>query len=135
MRPTSRMNGQAAALIERTDRFAIEIARLIRTFCLDEPGPTAKRQLSKAATSVAANHRAARRSRSHTEFTARIAVVAEEADETLYWLSFAKETGLTASGDLAQLTSEANELTAIFSAMVGTARREERKRAARRTRR
>ena len=127
------MNDQAAALIERTDRFAIEIARLLKTFAVEEPGPTAKRQLSKAATSVAANHRAARRSRSHTEFTARIAVVAEEADETLYWLSFAKETALTASVDLARLTSDANELTAIVSAMVGTSRREERRRSARKT--
>src|SRR6266849_6029754 len=131
MRPTSRMNDQAVALIERTDRFAIDIARLVRTLCSEEPGPTAKRQLSKAATSVAANHRAARRSRSHTEFTARIAVVAEEADESLYWLSFAKEAELTRSDELPRLLDESNQLTAIFSAMVGTSRREERRRAAR----
>jgi hypothetical protein len=41
--------------------------------------PYDKRQLAKSGP-AAANYRASRRSRSHAEFTSRIAVVAEEAD-------------------------------------------------------
>jgi len=120
------MNDRTAALIQRTDRFAIDVTALIRTLSTEEPGPTVQRQLAKAATSVAANHRAARRSRSHKEFTARIGLVAEEADESHYWLQFAAATRLTAADDLTRLVGEANELTAIFSAMAGTARRNQR---------
>jgi len=131
MRSLLIVDDRAAALVRRTDRFAVEIAALIRTFSFDEPGPTAKRQLARAATSVAANHRAARRSRSHKEFAARVGLVAEEADECLYWLSFAGSTRLSGSDDLLRLVTEANELTAIFSAMSRTARRNQRLRARR----
>ncbi|HMD34670.1 MAG TPA: four helix bundle protein [Vicinamibacterales bacterium] len=121
------MNETAAALIQRTDRFSLDVLRLVRTLATSEPGPTVKRQLSKSATSVAANHRSARRSRSHAEFISRIAIVAEEADESLYWLRLVRDAGLTVASDLGRLVQEADELTAIFSAMVGTARRNRRK--------
>src|SRR4051812_29458135 len=39
-----------------------------------------------SSTSVAANYRAARRGRSHDEFTAKLGIVTEEADESVYWL-------------------------------------------------
>jgi len=42
--------------------------------------------LSRAATGVAANYRAACRSRSDAEFAARIGIVLEEADESAFWL-------------------------------------------------
>jgi len=72
------MNPISAALIQRTDRFSLDVIGLVRSFGFDEPGPTVKRQLSKAATSVAANHRSARRARSHDEFTSTIAIVAQD---------------------------------------------------------
>jgi hypothetical protein len=80
------MDGPRERLEERTERFALDVIQLIRTLPIDEPGPTVKRQLAKSATSQAANYRASRRARSHTEFTSRIGVVAEEADESLFWL-------------------------------------------------
>jgi four helix bundle protein len=73
------------ALKERTNRFALDVLRLLELLPDIQPGLTTRRQLAKSATSVAANYRAARRARSHAEFTARIGVVAEEADETLFW--------------------------------------------------
>jgi four helix bundle protein len=82
--------------------------------------------LAKSSTSEAANYRASRRARSHAEFTARISVVAEEADETLYWLSVCEKARLTTSTFLPGLLREASEFAAIFSAMVGTARQKER---------
>jgi len=57
-------------------------------------------QLVRCGTAIGANYRAACRSRSHAEFTAKLGVVAEEAHETVYWLEL----------------REANELTAIFAA-------------------
>src|SRR5262245_11583891 len=44
-------------------------------------------QLQDAATSVGANYRAARRAKSHADFTAKIGTVSEEADESVYWLT------------------------------------------------
>lgn len=80
------MSSQAEELKTRTMRFALDICRFIKRLPVDEPGPTAKRQLAKAATSVALNYRATCRARSHNEFTAKIGIVAEESDEVQGWL-------------------------------------------------
>src|SRR5258708_24570192 len=112
----------------RTERFSLDVVRVYRTFSAEEPGPTVKYQLAKSSSSVAANYRASGRSRSHKEFTSKISQVAEEADESLFWLGFAQKIPLTKSEDLARLVDEADQLTAIFTAMAATARENERRR-------
>jgi four helix bundle protein len=72
------------------------------------------------------NYRASCRARSHAEFTSRISVVAEEADESAEWLDLIAEVKFVASSELPRLQRESRELLAIFSASVGTARRNQR---------
>jgi four helix bundle protein len=113
---------QADQLQERTFRFALDVIELTKTLPTMEPGPTIRRQLTKSATSIGANYRAGRRARSHAEFTAKIGVVAEEADESVYWLDVVSGAKLTTSPELPKLRQESRELTAIFSRAAGTAR-------------
>jgi len=120
------MSEVAEELKIRTMRFALDVCAVIRQLPFEEPGPTVKRQLAKASTGVAFNYRSSCRSRSHTEFTARISVAAEEADESYGWLEFIESAKLLASEELTRLVQESNELVAIFSASVGTARYKER---------
>lgn len=123
------MSEQAEQLKARTRQFALDVIELIKLLPSSEPGPTVRRQLTKAATSVDLNYRAACRARSHAEFTARIGVVAEEADESAALLDFIAEAGLIEGpSSLQRLQRESKELVAIFSASVGTARRNDRKR-------
>src|SRR5262245_25121988 len=107
-------------------KFALDICALIRDLPYEEPGPTVKRQLAKASTSVAFNYRAACRGRSHAEYTAKIGLVAEESDETLGWLEFIEAARLLPKVELAGRLQEAKELCAIFSASLATARRRQR---------
>ena len=80
-------------------------------------------QLFDASTSVAGNYRAARRGRSHAEFTAKLGIVAEEADECVYWLTRLQNAGITSSNiGLEPLLAEAIELSKIFAASAKTAR-------------
>jgi four helix bundle protein len=65
---------------------------------------------------------AAGRSRSKPEFVAKIGVVIEEADETVFWLEMLVESGLISLQKLVNLQTEANELLAIFAASRRTAR-------------
>ncbi|HVH29360.1 MAG TPA: four helix bundle protein [Vicinamibacterales bacterium] len=109
-------------------RFALDVCALIRGLPSSEPGPTVQRQLAKSATSVAFNYRASCRARSHTEFTAKIGIVAEEADESQGWLEFIEAGELMESTELPRLLAESRELTAIFSAAAGTARYKQRNR-------
>ncbi len=120
------MGEQAERLKQRVRRFALAVIGLIQRLPSNEPGPTVRQQLAKSATSVDMNYRAACRARSHAEFTAKIGLVAEEADETASWLELIAEAKLTDTDDLQQLREEARQLVAIFSASLGTARRNRR---------
>jgi hypothetical protein len=57
---------------------------------------------------VAANYRAAGRSRSKVEFLAKIGVVVEEADETVFWLEMLADSGIVQSKKLENMLDEAN---------------------------
>ena len=80
------------------------------------------KQVLRSGTSVAANYRAACRARSKAEFVARIGVVVEEIDETVFWLEMLSETSIVPRGRLDALLQEARELLAIFAASQRTAR-------------
>jgi four helix bundle protein len=73
-------------------------------------------QLVRSGTSIGANYRAACRSRSRAEFAAKLGVVAEEADETIYWLELIRDGKVLSEAKITDLLREADELTAIFTA-------------------
>ncbi len=109
-------------LRERTKRFAIRIVRLFRSLPKTEEARVLGKQVLRAGTAVAANYRAVCRARSKAEFVAKMGVVVEEADETLFWLELLVETGVVKEIGLKSLLEEANELVAIFAASHRTAR-------------
>ena len=74
------------------------------------------KQLLRSATSVAANYRAACRGRSRADFLSKMGVVVEEADESAFWLELLADAELIKRERLSELTTEANELLAIFAA-------------------
>ena len=113
---------KAKELQERTKRFAIDIIRLSRRLPKTEEARILERQLLRSGTSVAANYRAACRARSKAEFTAKIGTVIEEADETAFWLELIVNADIINAEKVRDLTKEANELLAIFSASRRTAR-------------
>jgi four helix bundle protein len=112
------MSEESELLKKRTMQFALAACGVLRQLSFEEPGPTIRRQLAKASTGVAFNYRASCRARSHAEYTARIGVVAEEADESQGWLEFIRDANLLAPEKLQSLIAEATELTSIFSASV-----------------
>ena len=71
---------------------------------------------------MAANYRATCRARSRAEFLAKLGIVAEEADETVFWLELLEETGILSRDCVTELPKETNELLAIFAASQVTAR-------------
>ena len=72
---------------------------------------------------MAANHRAACRARSKAEFCAKLGIVVEEIDESLFWLELLIESGLIQADRLHDLRNEADELTAIFTSAYHTSKR------------
>jgi four helix bundle protein len=115
-------NPKADGLKARTKRFALDVLWFRRTLPATDAASDIGRQLSRAATGVGANYRAACRSRSDAEFAARIGVVLEEADESAFWLEILTEDGISKCQQAFHLLDEANQLTAICAASSITAR-------------
>jgi four helix bundle protein len=79
------MNEKANALAERLKRFATRVVRFARALPPDPPSQVIARQLTKSGTGAAANYHSARRARSRPDFISKLAVAAEEADESENW--------------------------------------------------
>ena len=109
-------------LRDRTKAFAIRVVKMFRSLPKDTDTQVIGRQALRSGTAVGANYRAACRARSHAEFTAKIGIVVEEADETIYWLELLQETHAVKPERLESLISEAEQLTAIFTAAKETAK-------------
>ena len=100
-------------LKERTKKFALDVIR----FCSSLPNRqefwVINRQLVKCATSVGANYRSSCRAKSKADFIAKLSIVEEEADESMYWMELVRELTAVDSGELSRLHDEANQLTSI----------------------
>ena len=114
---------KAEELKNRTKKFALDMIGLTETFPKTKAGNTIGRQLLRSATSVGANYRSACRAQSHPHFISKISIALEEADESLYWLELAVESGLLKRDNVDHLFKEANELIAILASSLKTARR------------
>ena len=79
-------------------------------------------QVLRSATGMAANYRAAGRSISKAEFIAKIGIVVEEADETVFWLEMLLDCGMVRPEKLQNLLTEATQLVAILTASRKTAK-------------
>lgn len=72
--------------------------------------------------SVGSNYRAACRARSSAEFVAKMGIVEEEADETIFWMELLIESGIMNNSDLQPQNKEADEIVAMVVASIKTAR-------------
>ncbi len=113
----------STALKDRTKRFGVDLVKFVNTLPKGRAADIIGRQLIRSATSVGANYRAACRGRSKAEFIAKLGICIEEADETQYWLEVLSDADLVQAQQVVKLMEEANELTAILTASVKTARK------------
>ena len=80
------------------------------------------KQLLRCGTSVGANYRASCRAKSTADFIAKMGIVEEEADETIYRIEMLIESGLIKKERVADLLDEANQIVAIVVSSIRTAR-------------
>ena len=106
----------------RTKEFAKNIINLCRKLPNNREGRLIGNQIFKSGTSVAANYRAACRGRSKAEFIAKLGIVEEEADETLFWLEVIEEMNIYDPNSVDSLMQECDELIAIMVSSVKTAK-------------
>ena len=113
----------AEELKKRTQVFGLDIIKLIQALPDRGPANTIGRQLIRCGTSVGANFRAACRARSNADFIAKLKIVEEECDESIYWLELLTSLDLGWNSSIIKLVDEANQLLSIIVASIKTSRR------------
>jgi len=104
----------------RTKSFGLRVMKVVDALPNTASGRALGAQLIRSGTSVGANYRSACRGRSTAEFTAKLGIVIEEADESGYWLELISEASMLKPDLVLPLIQEASELVAIFTASVKT---------------
>ena len=74
-------------------------------------------QIIRSSSSVAANFRSATRARSDAEFYAKICIVVEECDETLFWLDYLIRINLPDVDKTKEIYSEVEQLVRLLNAI------------------
>ncbi|MDY6900117.1 MAG: four helix bundle protein [Cyanobacteriota bacterium] len=109
----------------RTKQLGLRVIRLIEALEALPYNLNARvisKQLIRSATSVGANYRSACRAKSTADIIAKLSLVEEEADESLFWMELIVESGLLPQEKLTSLMSETNEILAMTVASIKTLR-------------
>lgn len=106
----------------KTRAFAIRVIRLVQALPKLSVGDVLGKQLLRCGTSVGANYRAACRAKSRADFIAKMKIVEEECDESLYWMDLLIESEQVKAALLRDLMKEAEEILALVVASIKTAR-------------
>ena len=85
--------------------FALRVIKMSDALPRTRSAGVIANQVLRSPTSMAANYRAVGRGRSKAEFPAKLGVVVEEADETVFWLELLMDSGIVSPkklGDILQ---------------------------------
>ena len=108
---------------KRTKQLALRIIRLVESLPDTPICNVIGKQILRSATSVGANYRAACRAKSEVDKIAKLGIVEEESDETLYWLELLVEASIIPETRLTDLMKEVNEIVAMTGSSIKTLRK------------
>jgi len=106
----------------RTKQFALRVIRLVESLPNNKTSNILGGQLLRSGTSVGANYRAACRAKSFPDFINKLAIVEEEADESVYWIELLIESKQIKASLVENLLNEADEILAIVVSAIRTSK-------------
>jgi four helix bundle protein len=119
------MNQWREHMKKRTHTFAVDVVRFVQEIPDRSDTRRLKDQLVGAASGADLNWHAACRGRTHKEFTSKLGVVLEEADEAAECLEVIRDSRIATGDELARLCQEGHELRLIFAKAARTANENE----------
>src|SRR5688572_24948139 len=111
-----------AELKNRTKQLALRVVRLVESLPQNRTCNVIGRQLLRSGTSVGANYRAACRAKSTADFIAKLAIVEEEADESIYWIELLVQSDQVKINLVESLLGEFDEIVAIIVSAIKTSK-------------
>src|SRR5262245_5139400 len=106
----------------RTREFGLRVTRLVESWPNTRTASVIGNQLLRCGMSVGANYRAACRAKSRADFAAKMGIVEEEADESVYWIEMLIDCRVVKHNLVQPLLAEANEIVSMAVSSIRTAR-------------
>ncbi|WP_339901343.1 four helix bundle protein [uncultured Cyclobacterium sp.] len=100
---------------DRTKILALQIITLLGELKHSDALGVIRKQLIRSVTATAANFRAVCRARSERERFAKLCIVVEEADETLFWIEMITEAGFISKEKMTESYKEAEEILKVMA--------------------
>lgn len=107
---------------ERLLDFAVRIVRLVGQLPANAVGRRIGDQLLRCGTSIGANYEEAQAAESRDDFTHKMQIALKEAREARYWLRLLARSDVVPAKRLTPLLDEAEQIRAILSKAVATAK-------------
>jgi four helix bundle protein len=107
----------------RTKQYALRVIRLVDSLPNRKAANHIGGQLLRCGTSVGANYRSSCRAKSTADFIAKLAIVEEEGDESIYWMELLIEDEIVKPVLLESLMDEGNQIVSMIVASINTAKR------------
>ena len=107
---------------QRTKTIALRVMRLVGALPSSGISTVIGKQLLRSGTSIGANYRAACRGKSKADLPHKLAIVEEEADESLYWIELLVAAEIVPESKLGSLTGEIDEILRMTVASIRTMR-------------
>ena len=112
----------ADVMKKRTKDFALRVIKLVESLPPTKTANVVGNQLLRSGTSVGANYRAACRAKSTADFIHKLAIVEEEADESMFWIELLIESNSVKEKLVGSLLDEANQILAIVVSAIKTSK-------------
>jgi four helix bundle protein len=97
----------------RMMKLTLDVIKLTKILPISQESKVISYQIIRCTSSTAANYRAACRVKSTRDFIAKMGIVEEESDETVFWLELIIASGLVNEELVAPILKEANEIVAM----------------------
>lgn len=107
---------------QRTKEIALRIIKVVESLPKTLSAQVIGKQLLRSGTSIGANYRAACRAKSPADIINKLAIVEEEADESMFWIELLIESEIVPGKKLAALYSDIDEVVAMTVASIKTLR-------------
>lgn len=108
---------------QKSFAFAVRIVRLYKFLCEEKKEFVLSKQLLRAGTSIAANHREAEQGESKSDFIHKMAIVQKECNESIYWLELLYAAEYITEIQFNNIIKDAIELMKMSTTILNTSKR------------
>jgi four helix bundle protein len=102
--------------------FALSVVAVCRSLMENRKEFILSRQFLRSGSAIGALYREAQHAESRADFIHKLAIAQKECNESIYWIDILHDSKYLNSATYLRLSTDANELMSILTAMIKTAK-------------